>query len=177
MDEAAQFGVTSVQDNSVMDLSDDANFGWENFLLLQKIQREGKLEIRVTEWLPFLAPVSRLEEMRRAGGSSTPGSPGDPWLKTGTLKALLDGSLGARTAAMLAPYSDDPSTSGILRIDPRQLEQMAIERDNAGFQIAFHAIGDRANKIALDTFAAVLESNGPRDRRDRIEHAQVVAPD
>jgi len=176
MDEAAQFGVTSVQDNSVMDLADDANFGWENFLLLQKIQREGKLKIRITEWLPFLAPLPRLEEMRRDGGSGTPGNPGDPWLKTGTLKALLDGSLGARTAAMLAPYSDDPSTSGILRIDPRHLEKMAIERDRAGFQIAFHAIGDRANQIALDAFAAVLQSNGPRNRRDRVEHAQVVAP-
>ena len=54
---------------------------------------------------------------------------------------------------------------------------MAIERDKAGFQIAFHAIGDKANRIALDVFAAVQRANGPsRDRRDRIEHAQVVAP-
>jgi predicted amidohydrolase YtcJ len=176
MDEAAQYGVTSVQDNSVMDSADNANFGWENFLLMQQIQREGRLKIRITEWLPFLAPLARIQQMRRDGGSWAPGNPGDPWLKTGTLKALLDGSLGARTAAMLAPYSDDPSTSGILRIDPRHLEQMAIERDRAGFQIAFHAIGDRANQIALDTYSAVLEANGPRDRRDRVEHGQVVAP-
>jgi predicted amidohydrolase YtcJ len=174
MDEAAQFGVTSVQDNSVMDANDSANFGWQNFLLLQQLQREGKLKFRVTEWLPFNAPLARLEEMRRAGGSSSPGSPGDPWLKTGQLKEILDGSLGSRTAAMLAPYSDDPGTSGILRVDPGQLKQMAIDRDRAGFQLAFHAIGDRANRVALDTFAAVLEANGPRDRRDRVEHAQVV---
>jgi hypothetical protein len=75
---------------------------------------------------------------------------------------------------MLAPYSDDPSTSGILEIEPDRLKQMAIERDHAGFQLGFHAIGDRANRVALDTFAAVLEANGPRDRRDRVEHAQVV---
>jgi predicted amidohydrolase YtcJ len=54
---------------------------------------------------------------------------------------------------------------------------MAIARDRAGFQLAFHAIGDRANRVALDTFAAVVAANGPRDRRDRVEHAQIVAPE
>src|SRR5258708_32034348 len=53
---------------------------------------------------------------------------------------------------------------------------MAIQPEKAGFQFAFHAIGDRANRIALDVFEAVAKANGPRDRRDRIEHAQVVAP-
>jgi len=54
---------------------------------------------------------------------------------------------------------------------------MAIERDKAGFQIAFHAIGDRANRAALDIFEAVQKTNGPRDRRDRVEHAQVLSLD
>jgi len=174
MDEAVQYGVTSVQDNSVMDADDRANYGWQNFLVMDQLKREGKLKFHITEWLPFLAPLSRLEEMRRFGGSSTAENPGDPWLKTGQVKLIMDGSLGSRTAAMLAPYSDDPSTSGILEIDPDRLKQMAIERDRAGFQLGFHAIGDRANRVALDAFAAVLEANGPRDRRDRIEHAQVV---
>lgn len=62
-------------------------------------------------------------------------------------------------------------------MDPEKLKSMAIERDRAGFQLAFHAIGDRANHLALDTFAAVVAANGPRDRRDRVEHAQVVAPE
>ncbi len=174
MDEAVQYGVTSVQDNSVMDADDRANYGWQNFLILDQLKREGKLKFHITEWLPFLAPLSRLEEMRRFGGSSTPENAGDAWLKTGQVKLILDGSLGSRTAAMLAPYSDDPSTSGILEIDPDRLKRMSIERDRAGFQLGFHAIGDRANRAALDAFAAVLEANGPRDRRDRIEHAQVV---
>jgi predicted amidohydrolase YtcJ len=167
----AQFGVTSVQDNSVLSDADAGNFGWENFVVYRQLQRGGKLNIRITEWLPFEASLARLEQMRRDGGTT------DPWLKTGALKEVLDGSLGARTAAMLAPYSDDPQALGILRIPPEQLKRMAIERDTAGFQLAFHAIGDRTNRIALDTFAAVLAANGPRDRRDRVEHAQVVAPD
>jgi hypothetical protein len=115
-------------------------------------------------------PIEQLEEMRRSGGTT------DPWVKTGALKAILDGSLGSRTAAMIAPYSDDSSTSGILRLDPAQVKAFAIERDRAGFQLAFHAIGDRANRVALDTFEAVRAANGPRDRRDRIEHAQIVSP-
>jgi predicted amidohydrolase YtcJ len=171
IDEAAKFGVTSVQDNSVMSMPDSDNFGWQNFLIMQKMQRDGKLEVRITEWLPFSFPIERLEEMRRAGGTT------DPWLKTGALKALLDGSLGSRTAALLAPYSDDATKTGILRLDPAETARMAIERDRAGFQIAFHAIGDRGNRIALDIFAAARKANGPRERRDRIEHAQVVAPD
>ena len=170
MDEASENGVTSMQDNSIMSANDGDNYGWQNFLVLQELKSDAKQKVRITEWLQFTLPVARLEEMRRTGGTT------DPWLKTGALKALIDGSLGSRTAALLAPYSDDPSTSGILRLDPATLMQMAVERDRAGFQIAFHAIGDRANKIALDAFAAAEKANGARDRRDRVEHAQVVAP-
>jgi predicted amidohydrolase YtcJ len=170
MDEASEDGVTSIQDNSVTAADDRDNYGWQNFLALQKLKGDGKQKVRITEWLPFVIPITRLEEMRRAGGTT------DPWLKTGALKALVDGSLGSRTAALLAPYSDDPSTSGILRLDPAALMRMAVERDHAGFQIALHAIGDRGNKIALDAFAAAAKANGSRDRRDRVEHAQVVAP-
>ncbi len=159
--EAARFGVTSIQDNSP----------WEDFLVYRELKQEGKLTARITEWLPFLEPLPKLEQMRKEGGTI------DSWLRTGALKMVTDGALGSRTAAMHAPYSDDPSTSGILTIDPEKLKQMAIERDRAGFQLNFHAIGDRANRISLDAFAAARAANGPRDRRDRIEHAQVVAPE
>ena len=157
--EVARFGVTSLQDNSA----------WADFLVYEELKRQGKLTARITEWLPFLESLPRLEDMRRHGGTK------NPWLKTGALKAVLDGSLGSRTAAMLAPYADDRSTSGILRMAPEELKKMAVERDAAGFQLAFHAIGDGANRLALDAFAAARAANGPRDRRDRIEHAQVVA--
>ena len=169
--EAARDGVTSLQDNSYLEISRDVSFSKENFLIYQQLRKEGKLTSRITEWLDFTLPVARLESLRSEWGSS------DAWLKTGALKAFLDGSLGSRTAALLAPYADAPATSGILRMDPAKLAPMAIERDRAGFQIAFHAIGDRANHLALDTYAAVVAANGPRDRRDRVEHAQVVAPE
>ncbi|HYL65135.1 MAG TPA: amidohydrolase [Candidatus Methylomirabilis sp.] len=159
--DAAKNGVTSVQDFS----------DWADFLIYTQLKDEGKLTLRITEWLPFLLPLDRLQDMRAEGGTT------DPWLKTGALKAYVDGALGSRTAALLAPYSDDPSTGGILTNDPEKLRTMAIERDKAHFQLAFHAIGDRANRIALDVFEAVAKANGPRDRRDRVEHAQVLAPE
>jgi len=156
----ARNGVTSMQDNSA----------WEDFQVYQQLKEEGKLTARITEWLPFNASLNELQDRRAQGGTT------DPWLKTGALKAVTDGALGSRTAAMLEPYSDDPSTKGISTYDPDKLRDMAIARDKAGFQLNFHAIGDRANRMALNVFDAVLKANGPRDRRDRIEHAQVVAP-
>lgn len=159
--DAAKNGVTSVQDFSE----------WADFLTYVQLKEEGKLTLRITEWLPFLQPLDDLQNMRAQGGTT------DPWLKTGALKGFVDGALGSRTAALLAPYSDDTSNSGILTNDPDKLRVMAIERDKAGFQIAFHAIGDRANRVALDVFEAVAKANGPRDRRDRIEHAQVLSLD
>jgi predicted amidohydrolase YtcJ len=157
--DVAQHGVTSVQDNSA----------WEDFLTYRAIKNDGKLTVRITEWLPFPAPLAKLEQMRRDGGTT------DPWLRTGALKMVADGALGSRTAAMLVPYSDDASTSGIMTMEPEKLRTLAIERDKAGFQLNVHAIGDRANRVALDVFEAVAKANGPRDRRDRIEHAQVIA--
>jgi len=158
--EAAEFGLTSIQDNS----------SWEDFLVYQQLHKEGTLPTRVTEWLPFQAPLARLEEMRKTGGTT------DLWVRTGALKFVADGALGGRTAAMLAPYSDDPSTSGILIMEPETLKQMVVERDKAGYQIAIHAIGDRANRVALDAFAAAQAANGKRDSRHRVEHAQIVSP-
>jgi predicted amidohydrolase YtcJ len=157
----AKNGVTSAQDNSE----------WEDFHAYKQMKDEGKLTVRITEWLHFVEPLNDLQNKRAEGGTT------DPWLKTGALKFVADGALGSRTAAMLEPYSDDAKTTGILIMDPDKLKSLAIERDKAGFQINFHAIGDRANRVALDVFEAVAKANGPRDRRDRIEHAQVVAPE
>jgi len=161
LQELARNGVTSAQDNSA----------WEDFLVYHQLKEEKKLTARITEWLPFMAPLNELQNMRSEGGTT------DPWLKTGALKMVTDGALGSRTAALLAAYSDEPNTSGILTIELEKLKAMALERDKAGFQLAFHAIGDRANRVALDVFESVVRVNGARDRRDRIEHAQVVAPE
>ena len=156
--DAAKSGVTSAQDNS----------GWEDFLIYEEMEKEGKLTLRISEWLPFDAPVEQLEKMRvhHLGGAS------DPMLHTGMLKGFMDGSLGSGTAALLAPYADNHSTSGIPRYTQEQLDKMALDRKD--FQMGFHAIGDRGAEMALHAFA---NTGLGATRRFRIEHDQVIAPD
>jgi predicted amidohydrolase YtcJ len=161
MDDAAAQGVTSVQDNS----------SWDDFLVYQELEREGRLKLRITEWLRFEDPVPLLEAHRAAHPA------GDRMLHTGMLKGFMDGSLGSRTASLLSPYADDPGNSGLPRYQQAQLDAMTKERVAAGFQVGFHAIGDRAVEMALTAFAAAarITADFPA-KRERIEHSQVVEP-
>jgi hypothetical protein len=104
-------------------------------------------------------------------------------LHTGMLKGFMDGSLGGHTAALLEPYTDDPKSSGLTRYEPGKLNAMATERVLAGFQLGFHAIGDKGVQMALDAFAGaekaaregkIKAANGGDDYRLRIEHSQVT---
>jgi predicted amidohydrolase YtcJ len=166
LQDAAQWGITSAQDNS----------GWDDFLVAEELENEGKLTLRLSEWLPFPDSLEILEK-HRAYHSQT-----DPMLHTAMLKGFMDGSLGSRTAALLAPYSDDPQNSGIPRLDQTRLNAMIDERAAAGFQVGFHAIGDRGVEMALQAFAEAdryLQERQPQavrspDHRWRVEHAQVL---
>ncbi|HSL21874.1 MAG TPA: amidohydrolase [Vicinamibacterales bacterium] len=99
---------------------------------------------------------------------------GDDWIRIGGIKLFADGSMGSGTAVFFEPYADDPSTKGLLIQSPEELERQMREADAAGFQLVVHAIGDRANAIVIDAVEKVVRANGARDRRPRIEHAQVV---
>ncbi len=166
--DAVAHGITSAQDNSE----------WADFLVFEELEREGKLTLRVTEWLPFRADLKLLGEHRARHPQA------DPMLHTGMLKGFMDGSLGSRTAALLVPYFDDPKNTGLPQFKEHDLEEMTRDRANAGFQVGFHAIGDRGVALALAGFGEAWrewhERKGNRgkepDFRFRIEHAQVVAP-
>jgi predicted amidohydrolase YtcJ len=167
--EAARWGVTSVQDNS----------SWEDFQVLEELEKAGKLTARVTEWLPFNDSIEQLDGKRKAH------APSDSLLHTGMLKGFMDGSLGSRTAALIEPYADDAKNSGLPQYDPVKLNEMAKERVLAGYQLGFHAIGDKGVQMALDAFGEaersarekkVKAANGGADYRLRIEHAQVTTP-
>lgn len=166
---AARNGVTSIQDNSVRG-DPEQGHGWLAFEVMRELQEEGNLTLRITEWLPFSAPLDWLEEKRRAGGAN------DAWLKTGALKGVTDGSGGSLSAAMLDPFSNAPDNRGLLQKDPETWKKMVAERDAAGFQIALHAIGDRANRVALDAYEYALQVNRRKNARHRIEHSQFVHP-
>ncbi|MGC2334108.1 MAG: amidohydrolase [Candidatus Acidiferrales bacterium] len=158
--DAVRNGITSVQDYST----------WNDFLVFEQMEREGALPLRVSEWLSFDDPLNVLLKQRS-------GHPlDDPMLHTGMLKGFMDGSLGSRTAALLAPYADEPGNSGIPLYEQEKLDQMTVERAKAGFQIGFHAIGDRGAQMALDAFAAAETAGYGKNLRFRIEHAQVVSP-
>jgi len=166
----AEHGVTSAQDYSPV---------WENFQIYEELEKEGKLTARITEWLPFDDSVEELSRKRESHPQS------DLMLHTGMLKGFMDGSLGSHTAAMLEPYTDDPKNSGLPRYDAAKLNDMTKERVLAGFQIGFHAIGDKGVQMALDAFggaekaareAHVKAPDAGDDFRLRIEHAQVTTP-
>jgi predicted amidohydrolase YtcJ len=165
----AGHGVTSAQDYSQ----------WEDFKIYEELEHEGKLTARISEWLPFDDSIDQLNKKRNSHPAT------DNMLHTGMLKGFMDGSLGSKTAALLEPYSDDPQNSGLPQYDAVKLNAMTKERVLAGYQIGFHAIGDRGVQMALDAFAEAEKAakeakvkavDGGSDYRLRIEHTQVTTP-
>lgn len=102
---------------------------------------------------------------------------GNDFLTVRTVKLYADGALGSRGAALLAPYSDDPGNRGLLFQTPTALTAMIGKALGKHYQVAVHAIGDRANREVLDSFAAAYKLHGGQALRNRVEHAQIVAPD
>jgi predicted amidohydrolase YtcJ len=148
--------------------------------------------------------IGIFEELAKAGSYnlrnyvmlSDPGEPGspaalsNPYIKRGPQSALYDGhlwiraiklyadgALGSRGAALLAPYSDEPSNTGLLVSKPEHIEAWAEAALRRGFQVNVHAIGDRGNRIVLDAFDSALKKIPKADHRFRIEHAQVLSPE
>jgi predicted amidohydrolase YtcJ len=99
----------------------------------------------------------------------------DDWISGGVVKTMLDGVVEAHTAAMLAPYSDDPSQSGKLFWDPDKYKAAIADLDSRGFQIFTHAIGDKAVRTALDAYQNAAEINHTKDARPRIEHIETIS--
>lgn len=99
-----------------------------------------------------------------------------PFLMFRCIKILADGSLGARTAALKKPYSDDPSTRGILNYGMAELKTLIRKVDKAGYQASVHVIGDLAMAETLKAFKKTLSRDDIRNHRHRIEHASVLNP-
>jgi predicted amidohydrolase YtcJ len=170
LEEARRVGVTSVQDISVDGDSPNGSFTGE-VQLLRRAEVEGWLTCRFYE----IIPISDWKNLAAAGMSR---DMGDDFLKLGAVKGFADGSLGSRTAWMLAPFNDDPSNRGLplpLMSPPARMEEAVRGADQAQIQLAIHAIGDRANTEMLDIFERVGGAKAAA-RRFRIEHAQHVRP-
>jgi predicted amidohydrolase YtcJ len=159
---AAANGVTSVHE-----MADAASFE-----VFQELLRRGRLTTRVYLYVPIteVGTVAALRVRSPFGG---------PYLKLAGLKGFMDGSLGSATAYFFEPYTDEPGTSGLLNghmFPEGIMEKRILEADRAGLQLAIHAIGDRANSLLLDMYEKAVATNGPRDRRWRVEHAQHLRP-
>jgi predicted amidohydrolase YtcJ len=168
--EARRVGVTSVQDISVDGNSPNGSFTGE-IELLRRAENEGWLTCRFYE----ITPIAAWERLAAAGITQGMGS---DFLKMGAVKGFADGSLGSRTAWMFDPFTDDPGNRGLpqpLMNPPAKMEEAVAASNQAGIQVAVHAIGDRANAEMLDIFARVGGAE-TRARRFRIEHAQHLRP-
>jgi hypothetical protein len=150
---AASLGVTTIQDMTASP---------QELAAYRELERNGELTARIYSIQNH--PSTRFARSGQVDG----------WVRTGARKLFADGSMGSGTAAFFEPYADDPSTSGLLLHQPAELERAIFDADAAGYQLVVHAIGDRANAIVLDIFAKLAKERGARDRRPRIEHAQVV---
>jgi predicted amidohydrolase YtcJ len=155
---AAKLGVTSVQD-----MSAGSDVG-----VYQELLRRGELKTRIYA----IAPLPQWE---RSANTGMRAAFGDAMLRVGGLKGFSDGSLGSTTALFFDPYNDAPDTRG-LPSDEMFPEGTMLKRvqeaDRAGLQVMVHAIGDRANHEMLTIFEQTIKTNGERERRFRIEHAQ-----
>jgi predicted amidohydrolase YtcJ len=150
---AATRGVTAIHDKD----------GWMGSLeLFQRLRDEGLLTLRVWQSVP----ADRLPQLRELGLRS---GFGDDLLRVGYLKVFMDGTLGSATAKLL-------DGSGVEITSSERLAEIVREGAAAGWPVGVHAIGDAANRAALDAFEATAGAWQPLGLRQRIEHAQLLDP-
>jgi predicted amidohydrolase YtcJ len=137
--------------------------------IIQKLYSEGRLPLRVYLGIP----VKLLDELVSLGLVT---GFGNDMVRFGFVKILADGSLGARTAALKQPYTDKPETSGMLIYSQRKLNKLVLEAHRAGWQLAVHAIGDRAIESVLKAFSKALKRFPREGHRHRVEHCSVLNP-
>lgn len=160
--ECNRFGVTAI---------DDAGVDPEVIEVYEELARAGRFNLR--DYVMLSDPHGSRNRYLDKGPQSALYD-GHLWVRA--IKLYADGALGSRGAALLAPYSDDPQNRGLLLSPPEHLRAMAELGLRKGFQIAVHAIGDRANRLVLDQFEAALRAVPLADHRFRVEHAQVLSP-
>ena len=157
---AHSLGVTSIHDNGE---SDDLR-------IFRSAERASKLSVRV--W--FNTRSDNIDSLLGMGVSTGIGS---EFLKLGGLKVFCDGALGARTAALSAPYDDDPGNRGMFVHSRTELEDMIARANAAEVQLAIHAIGDSGIDAVVKGLGSALEKCPRKDHRHRIEHLELPTPE
>ena len=149
-----------------------ASSDFENLDLYDELHKKGELSLRMYVAFemdpPGLNPekLAKIEQARKLYH--------DEWVSAGAIKFFLDGVIESHTAAMLAPYSDDPKQIGAMFWDPEQYKKTVQTLDQDGFQIFTHAIGDKAVRTALDAYDNAAQTNHTANR-PRIEHIETIS--
>ncbi len=160
--ECARHGITSLH---------DAGIGGQRLALLEEEARAGRLTVRIHAMLDG-GDAALLDQRLALGPTADAGG----FLDVRAIKVYADGALGSRGAWLLDDYSDRAGHRGLPLIDAAELTALARRALASGFQLCTHAIGDAANRMVLDAYAAALGADPRRDHRFRIEHAQLVDP-
>jgi len=162
--EAVRYGLTQLQ-------TDDCRYGGgvaETEALFRGLVGPEAIPIRITQ----LIPAEQLQEAAELGVRT--GS-GDPWYRHGPVKIFADGSLGGRTAALLEPYADAPTTMGIYIHEREAFIELVADAHRLGHQVGCHAIGDGAAALFLEAVAEALRRHPRADARHRMIHCQVLS--
>jgi len=146
----------------------DAGLGPKEIRAYQDALQEGSLKVRAYLMIREEAPQGAVKLGLKTGF-------GDPMLRIGPIKLMMDGSLGARTAALFEPYEDDPDTSGLLLMEPERLKELVYNGHVNGIQTATHAIGDLAIEHAIDAIDDSLRRSPRKNHRHRIEHCEILS--
>lgn len=163
-----KYGITSVQSD---DFSPIPSINYKAVIsAYNELVKENKMTLRVYE--QCLLPQEDILTKFINDGYYT--SYGDDFFKIGPVKLLADGSLGARTAALINPYNDDNSTSGILNYTDNELKNLITQANNNNLQIAIHGIGDKAISQIIDSYDYALSLKPNSNHRHGIVHAQIT---
>lgn len=162
--EALKAGLTQIHEMGI---------GRAELDVLHELDRAGELRVRV-----YAMVDGAVEDFGGLLGSGpeVPGKDSKSRLTVRGVKFYLDGALGSRGAALLAPYSDDPKNLGLILTNESLFEARVRTAKERGYQVATHAIGDRANRLVLDVYERVFGREAKK-LRPRVEHAQVLSPD
>jgi predicted amidohydrolase YtcJ len=154
----------------------DAHGSWAEVERIRRLYTDGKLKIRI--YKAISGPGADADTLIARGASL--GEFGNR-LTVRVIKVVMDGALGSRGAALLAPYTDDARTTGLITTDTVALKRMLPAALRNGIQVETHAIGDRANRLTLDFYERAMQEV-PADQRKvaeprwRDEHSQIVNP-
>ncbi|NLY53678.1 MAG: amidohydrolase [Firmicutes bacterium] len=166
-EQAVSYGLTSVH-------SDDLAGRMEEMLqAYQELIEEDSLPLRVTLQVRVYTPEQIDEFLELRQRFQFPAHT----VQYGPIKVMTDGSLGGRTAALNAPYADDPTTSGVEVLSQETVTRILSYAHQQGLQMSGHAIGDRAIEMLLNAFAAALAEKPQADARPRVIHAQLTTPE